>query len=329
MNYQKVALSSFAKQLEYVLKQYKKPSIDLNSIQNLVLVGLGGSGIAGKIASSFFAKNVNKPISCISDYNLPSYANENTLVILSSYSGNTEETLSCFSQVEAKNCKVISISSNGNLSSLSIKNNFDIYKAEEGFQPRMALGYSLGYLSLILSEFDGSTQDTKLELESAIKKLSNVDSYIDIANDIFDNYKPFVGKPIQVIADAEALWLAYRFQQQINENAKIEGFVHPMPEMCHNVIETIVPVNAKNSFFLLLQGGYNKRIKLRFEFINQVLNQTNYNYSSISYKGDSLTALLENIYILDWFSLICANKLSIVSNEIPNIINLKDFLQNK
>ena len=115
---------------------------------------MGGSAISGDLVKLFLKNDIDVPIKVLRDYSIPNWTNENTLFILSSYSGNTEETLSCFDLAVSKSRKVISISTGGNLEIESLKHEVPIVKIPKGYQPRAALGFSLITLLCVLNKIN-------------------------------------------------------------------------------------------------------------------------------------------------------------------------------
>jgi len=102
------SLEQFSKQIEFVLNSYVPHNLQINNYNSIVLGGLGGSGIGAKIVSDYMQVSLSIPAQLIGDYHLPAYVNKKTLVILCSYSGNTEETLSLLSEAKAKGCQIFS-----------------------------------------------------------------------------------------------------------------------------------------------------------------------------------------------------------------------------
>jgi len=325
MKYQQKDLEKFPHQIEFAISKYKKHNLLVQDYSNVVLAGLGGSGIAGKIVKTYFQKISPIPIEVISDYKLPQYVDAKTLVILNSYSGNTEETLSCYMDSLEKHAKSLVITTGGILHELAKENKIKCYFAEKGFQPRMALGYSLTYLFLILGEFYGKTLTT--ELKKVVVKLTNTDYYIDKAKIYFCGLNPANSQKWIILADTLSFPVGTRFAQQVNENAKGEAFVHDLPEACHNVIETYN--RHLDSVFVFLYATHGPRLNHRFNFMEKLLNQHNQSVLRLNLKEFNLIHIYETIYVLDWLSLLIADKKKIVSNEIPNINSLKEFMKGK
>lgn len=327
MKYQGDSLATFPNQINFALSQFQDSGIpSAEEIDNIIIAGLGGSGIAARISKAYFQTKATRPIEIVSDYSLPSYTNHRSLVICSSYSGNTEETLSCFKEALAKNAKIVVLSSGGEISRLAVQHGFPTLEAEPGYQPRMALGYSLTYLLLILDQlFDLNT--TESEIRSALGNLKSKENFISKAGQLASTFNYLSKGALQILADGPNLGIAIRFQQQLNENAKKHCQVHEVPEMCHNVIEAIT--GEDNRPYLLLTSGQQDRNNLRFDFLRELLNNNGNLSESIKCNGYNLSELLENIYTLDWLSLVIADHDGTASDQIPNILNLKAYLSER
>lgn len=325
MKFQKEALSKFPEQIEFAIKNYVRHNLEADQFNNIVLCGLGGSGIAGRIIKSFYSNRSTLPIEVVSDYSLPEYVDSNSLVILNSYSGNTEETLSMYMDAVERNSQMIVISTGGLLVDLATENNVQTYLAEPGFQPRMALGYSLTFLSLIFSELFHQNADNNLK--TLVRHLKDTESFIRRAEKGFDEFGKTTEKKFVIVCDPPAFPIGVRFAQQLQENAKAEAFVHEIPEANHNVIESYY--GKMDSVFLFIDTKLNEKISTRFDFLRQLLKANGETIAEIDFGGYSIEEVYETIYALDWLSLIIADNRNIKSDEIPNINNLKNFLIEK
>ena len=324
MKHQGDHLATFSQQIAFALDQFRKnPFQPQQSFSNVVICGLGGSGIAGRLVSNFVANSFSLPISIVSDYDLPAVAKASSLIICSSYSGNTEETLSCFDQATQVGATCIVLSGGGKLTELAKEKEVLCYPAQLGYQPRMALGYPLTYLLLIVNAIEG-IGNIDSELEAGTSYLAGIEAYKEKATALFEAYKALAGKPVEIIADSPLMATAIRFQQQLNENPKVAAFVHPMPEMCHNVIESFT--EKTDHFYLFLDSGTNARNSHRMAFNKKILDDLGNTTQLISLPITGLRDLLEANFIFDWYSLVCADYLDIVSSNIPNIVALKESL---
>lgn len=231
MNEQHEALKKFNYQINFALNNYSAHGMKADHFQNVIIGGLGGSGIGGRLVKSIFMDEFPIPVEIVADYGLPAYANEKTLVILGSYSGNTEETLAMFEDVKSRGCTMIILTSGGQLGDFAKELNLKTYFLEPGFQPRMALGFSLTYLIQIFSELLG--KEIAEELKAIASLFDDTLPYEKDANQIFEAIKAKTKSKFVVLCDAHLEAVATRFAQQIQENAKHECFTHVLPEHNH------------------------------------------------------------------------------------------------
>lgn len=322
MKYQQEYLAKFANQISHALNQYESHGLEVSNFDNIILSGLGGSGIAGRIAKSYFFSISSLPIEVISDYTLPSYAGKRTLAIMSSYSGNTEETLSMYAAAKAKGCTIVAITTGGQLAESAALDGYKIYNAETGFQPRMALGYSLSYLLLLFGELFQTPQADNLK--NTIPALSDTSKFIEEAGKVFGTFNGELSHKMIVVTDYVTNPVGLRFCQQIQENAKAEAFLHELPECNHNVIESYY--GKKDSVFFFINSNSNERTSLRYKFLADLLKKNGNNLIELNINGHSLSSILETIYVLDWLSLLIADARKVNSSLIENINALKNYL---
>jgi glucose/mannose-6-phosphate isomerase len=293
-----------------------------SQFDNIVICGLGGSGIGGRIAKSYFSDKANLPIEVYSDYQLPAYTSSKSLVILSSYSGLTEETLAMYEEARSKSCTIVCISSGGTLLEWVKRDNVPYYIVETGYQPRMALGFSLTYNLLILSELFGI--DLLPELKSISSIYSNLKAEQDRANAMIDRFSTQLNNKFTIVADGVTESIGIRFCQQIQENAKVEAFINVLPEANHNVFETYYGTLPTN--FIFINSQTNERNKGRFAYLKQLLEKQGNTIYEITLDNASLTELFKTIYMTDWFSIYLSNKKGADNLTVPNISGLKSFL---
>jgi glucose/mannose-6-phosphate isomerase len=322
MKYQKDVFSSFPDQILYSLNHYKKHNFSLDQFRNVVIGGLGGSGIGARITKNFLADKFKLPVEVVSDYFLPAYVNEKTLLLLSSYSGNTQETLDMYSRATQSGCKTIVITSGGKLQELAASNGTITYTVETGFQPRQALGYSLTYLLMIFNELSAfSAAD---ELRAVTERLKNYEKYYKKAEDLFNSINNPNGK-IVVVADRFYEAVGTRFCQQVQENAKAEAFLNIVPEANHNVIETYT--GRLDTQFLFLRSEENIKVTERFVFLESLLKKNGNSLIDLTLGDAGISSIYETIFILDWLSLFIAGSKNVNSLEVPNITSLKEYLE--
>jgi len=230
----KELVADFPKQLQKALLIAKSADLKLSNYQinNVFISGLGGSGIGGSIVSELISEEATCPIILNKDYTAPAFINQNTLAIICTYSGNTEETIQVLKYcIEAK-AKITVITSGGEALQIAIQNKLDHILLPAGFPPRSCIGYSICQILKVLY-FHKITEINHLtEVEKAIDLLENNNKEIlleaeKVAQAIY-NKMPI----IYTLGNTEGV--AIRFRQQLNENSKMLCWHHVLPEMNHN-----------------------------------------------------------------------------------------------
>ncbi len=325
MNPQHEALRKFSYQMNFAMNHYVNHGLSASQFSNILIGGLGGSGIGGRLVKTLFANEFPLPVEVVADYSVPAYVGKNTLVILGSYSGNTEETLTMFDEVVAKGCTILILTSGGKLAELALSHQLTTYQIEAGFQPRMALGFSLTYLVQIFAELNGSNH--KETLTRIAKDLEDTTPYESDAQQIFELIQAKTKSKFVVLSDGPMEAVATRFAQQIQENAKLECFTHVVPEHNHNVIESYY--GTLDSVFFFLNSNANQRVSARFEFLGSLLEVEHHKVIEMGLDHYSLEGVYKTIYRMDWLSLYVADYRKVDSLNVPNIASLKDFLSNQ
>ena len=315
------ALSHFYHQIQFALDSYKSHGLSSQQFNHVLIGGLGGSGIGGRIARGYFLDKASLPIEVFSDYSLPKYANEKTLVILGSYSGETEETLAMYKAAQAKSCPIICISSGGTLSEWAQRDAYPLYTIEKGYQPRMALGFSLTYNLLILSELFAVSLQNEL---MALKDVYQVEAHQAKAQSALNLFLESLNHKYVLVTDLHTEAIGTRFAQQIQENAKCEAFVNVIPEANHNVFETYYGSVPSN--FIFLNSRSNNRNNGRFAYLKQLLEKQGNLVYEMPVSANSIHDIYELIYTTDWFSILLSDQLGADNMSVPNISGLKSFL---
>lgn len=294
-------------------------------IKNVLVSGLGGSGIGGTILAELTAQDTKAPILVNKDYFIPSYVNEHTLFIASSYSGNTEETLSALNLAIKQNSKIVCISSGGKVIELAKEHGFDHIIIPSGMPPRACLGYSLTQLFYVLAGYNLISDSFESQLNKAINLLeSDKSDIIDKAEHITEQLHHKL--PI-IYAPAGYEGVAIRFRQQLNENSKILCWHHVIPEMNHNELVGWKDENHDLAVVILRNDNDFDRIKSRIEINEGVIGNYTPNIIEIFSKGDSnLEKALYLIHLCDWISCLLADKRGVDPVEVKVIDHLKGEL---
>jgi len=201
-------------------------------IENVLICGLGGSGIGGTIISQVVADHAICPIVINKDYKIPAFVNENTLVITCSYSGNTEESLEMLAAAESKNAIVACVTSGGQLSEIAQEKGYNHIIIPGGHPPRAAFGFGFPPLFHLLKHYNIVSGDYFAQFNAAISLIDAEEK--NIINEAEQITEKLFNKIPVIYADANSEGVAVRFRQQINENSKMLCWHHVIPEMNHN-----------------------------------------------------------------------------------------------
>jgi glucose/mannose-6-phosphate isomerase len=317
------SLENFTEQFDFVINNYTSHEMNVNQFDNIIMGGLGGSGIGAVLAKNWFFDKCPVPIETVADYHLPKFASSKTLVILNSYSGNTEETLQLFEEANQLGCTIIVLTGGGKLKELATQNNLKTYDLKGGYQPRMTVGQGLGFISMIFGELLGEDHRPIIQgIRDYFEE--NRDRQKQSGEQIFNFFKNTIRKKFVIVADREYAPVAVRFTQQLQENSKLEGFVNVLPEANHNAIESYT--DRLDTNFIMLYSNQNPRVAARFDFLISHLELDNNIVLPMQIPEYSLQAIFDVIYRLDWVSVLLANELGSDLMNVPIIMNLKGFL---
>ncbi len=324
----KTLVEGFPKQLQEALDIAHSATLTLkHHIQNVVVTGLGGSGIGGTILSELVQAECTVPIIVNKDYFLPEFVNANTLVIISSYSGNTEETISAMNQAISKQAQIVCVTSGGKALEIAKQHQYDSIIIPGGHPPRSCIGYSLVQLFKII-QFNGFVKTDLLKQVSDSITLLNKENTL-IKQEATTVAKSLVGKIPVIYSLGSCEGVAVRFRQQINENSKMLCWHHTFPEMNHNELvgwternENLAVVTFRTAY------DYERTIK-RYDICKPLFNKYSASVTDITAKGN--TKLEQFMYLInlgDWISCYIADIKNIDAIEVDVITNLKNELAN-
>jgi glucose/mannose-6-phosphate isomerase len=292
---------------------------------NCMICGLGGSGIGGKLVAAWLENQLAIPVNFCQDYDLPKYVNNKTLVIASSYSGDTEETISAVEQAHQKGAAIIAITSGGKLEAFCKKFNYTCILVPGGNPPRTQLAFSIVQLTHIFGELGMINKETLNQFEQAAQLITSE------ANAIHEEAKKIAEfiheKELIIYSDAQNEAIAIRARQQFNENAKILCSHHVIPEMNHNELVGWAGGKENHAVLLLHTGNLNTQNHKRFAFSKEVIQTKTRNIFDLKAKGaSSIIRSLYLIHIIDWASFYLAEIKNIDPTEVGVIVHLKNSL---
>lgn len=336
-------LLNFAEQISDALEIANKNPIPKNNLNKFVILGMGGSAISGDLISDYLnSKPATKNIQIIvnRDYELSAYSayiDSNTIVIASSYSGNTEETINALYEAEKFTRNIICISSGGKLSEIAKTKQIPLIKIPSGMMPRCAVAYSFFPILLTIAHLSGVSDLTQHEINTDINGVINTIKNKSTLYSTTDDNNPAIqiaGKlsgTIPVIYSSNALKsINLRWRCQIQENSKNLCFGNLLPEMNHNEINSwIHPSELLKNFSIVLIKEQNdiNPISNRFNAVNTLLeSEVNTIIPVISHEQQLLSRMFDLLYLGDWVSYW----LALLNNEdptpIPIITKLKRLL---
>jgi glucose/mannose-6-phosphate isomerase len=299
--------------------------INFTDIDHIVFSGMGGSGTIGDLFSSLLSKT-NIHTTVVKGYELPKTVDENTLVVVTSVSGNTVETLSILKSTHKKNCKLICFSSGGMMESFCIKNNILYRKISKIHSPRASFP---NFFYSILKILNSIIPINKQEIIQSISLLENLSQKISSLNLSETNPSLDLANWIDGIPVIYYPWglqtTAIRFKNSLQENAKTHAMIENIIESGHNGIVSwerpsgMVPI--------LIEGtDDHTKTKERWEIMRQYFDENNIKYKEIfSVNGGVLSKILCLIYLLDYASIYHTIRLGIDPSPIKSI----DFIKKR
>lgn len=296
----------FPEQLEKALEFSKDVKAD-SDFNRLVVCGMGGSALPADVVDSFLkSKGINIPIAVCRDYRLPEIADEKSLILASSYSGNTEETISCYLEAREKDFLIIGLSRGGKIQELCQRDGIPHIKyPEDGptFQPRYAIGYAFTAMISILMNC-GKLDDVSSEVRELAKYLRS----INFENEGKNLAKKLIEKiPIIYSTAPFEKSIARIVKIKINENAKTQAFYNVFPELNHNEMVGFTNLQGNYHFIIFKDLDEHERNLKRIEITSQVLRGKGIPVTVVNMAGATMMQkIFSSIIYGDWISYYLA-----------------------
>jgi glucose/mannose-6-phosphate isomerase len=327
----KKLIEGFTRQLAEALKIGQ--AVDLvrpgSDIRNVLMTGMGGSGIGANLVESLTFGRIPIPVTVCKGYNIPQFVSPHTLFIACSYSGDTEETLAAVNKAMLKRAHIICITSGGKMLELAKEYNLFYIQVPAGSpSPRAQIGYMM--VSLLAALYH-----TNLIGAAFIKETENSIEYLDRCEKAIQAEAELIAKKLKgklpiIYCDGRLHAMAVRFQNQLNENSKQLAHVNTFPEMNHNEIvgwrfpESIL---QQSQVIYLYSDHDHERVEKRMEICREIFEKRSTHIIDIVAEGASL---LEQYYYLihltDWISYFVAKENQIDPDPVDAITFLKDEL---
>jgi len=301
-------------------------SVDFKDIDNVVFSGMGGSGAVGDLFSSILSKT-NIHTTVVKGYELPKTVDKNTLVVITSISGNTIEVLTTLESATKKDCSVIAFSSGGSMESFCTKNNVEFRKIPQIHSPRASFP---SYVYSILKTLNSIIPIKKQEITNSLEKLELVSKEISSENLSDTNPSLNLANWITGIPIIYYPWglqaAAIRFKNSLQENAKTHAIIEDVIESGHN---GIVSWERPSDMVPIMIEGKDDHIKTkeRWTILRQYFEENNIAYKEISsLEGGILSKIMSLIYLLDYATIYYAARLGINPSPIKSINFIKERL---
>lgn len=317
----------FIAQIEEAVIIAESTRLQTNSVNKVFITGMGGSGIAGKFVAEIMKLHGTVPVITSNTYDVPEWIDENTLALVSSYSGNTEETVEAFEKLIEKKAKIITVTSGGTILRKSVEEKIEVMKMPADWgAPRACIGYSIVFQLYILKKFEILKLELSKELSLVIEHLINLRDSINQEAVIISR---LMGDKIPLIySDVFFEPVAIRFRQQLNENSKILAFNSVFPEMNHNEIAAWTYDLSEFAAIFIQSDFYDKRVAKRIEISKEIMIRYTDKIIDINIIGGTiLQQYFYAIHLTDWISWFIAKIRNVDAMDISNIVSLKNQLR--
>ena len=311
------------------------PLPEAGDFKHVVIAGMGGSAIGGEMVAAYAQLSSEIPVTVLRDYTLPKW--KDLLVICSSHSGNTEETLSIFDQAKEAGFPILAVTTGGKLAPKAESAGAGLWTFEDDFQPRAAVGYSFGLLFAALTRLGMFDADTAgKEIHAAVHTMrSQQDSLLP---KVMDPYNPakrlagqFINRWVVLFGSGFLAPIARRWKTQINEIAKAQAAFEIIPEADHNTLQGIHFPEAHSdqslAFFITSKLNH-PRNKLREEHTRKIMMLEGIATDFFRAPGKSvMEAMWTALHFGDYLSYYLAAAYGVDPTPVPVLENLKQTLK--
>lgn len=295
------SVTALPEQIRHAWEEAQKVTVpgEYRRINKAVMAGMGGSLLGARVIDSVYGAEFPCPLVLVNDYRLPAWVDEKTLIICSSYSGSTEETLSNAREALAKKAKLMVIAAGGELGQIAQANNLPYYQIIPKYnlsnQPRMAIGYSL-IGGLVLCQKAGLIPVNQTEIDQVIAAMKTVR-----AGEAETFAAKMIDKQLIIVAAGHLTGPVHTVKNQINENAKHLAHRHDLPELNHHLMEGLQfpKANPETTLFWFIGSDlYSPRIRKRLQLTREVVAKNH--LQVLSLKVNSGTKLAQAFELIQF-----------------------------
>ncbi len=308
-------------------------------VDNVVVVGMGGSALGARVIEAIGRDRLSLPMVIVNDYHLPAYVDERSLVILSSYSGGTEEILAAAEEALSKKAQVVVLTMGGKLAEIAQKNQWSLLKLSEGDnpsnQPRMAIGMNVMACLRIL-ERCGHIEVEDKEVIEVVEILKKQQRGLVIESGFKENVAKQLATKIKnkgviLVAGEHLTGAVHVFKNQLNENAKTFSVRFDLPELNHHLLEGLgFPKSLReNMHFVLFDSEiYSVKIRKRLALTEEVIVKQGYSITKIKPEARGILGQVwETIFFGEFVSFYLAMLYKIDPQPIPWVDYFKQKLE--
>ncbi len=304
---------------------------EYGNCEQVVISGMGGSALGGRVIDALVFERARVPIEIVTDYRLPNYVSEKTLVMVYSYSGNTEETLSVSREAQKRGARIFGVTTGGKLGAWLTREKCGSYvfepKNNPSGQPRMGLGYAIASVLGFLSRFD-YIHFTSEDVAEAVRNLRLHLAETDLAQMLVEKIG---GKGLALVASEHLSGVVHAFKNQVNENAKTFAVAFDIPELNHHLMEGLrFPVKLKDElFFLLIESDlYLREVQKRYPLTAEVIEKNGFEVGVYRARSPKkLEQVFEVLALGSYISYFMAKRRRIDPTAIPWVDYFKRKLQ--
>jgi glucose/mannose-6-phosphate isomerase len=314
------------------LEAHDLPSGD--GVTAVAICGMGGSGVSGEVIRAVYRDRLTIPVTVAKGPVLPEFCGKDTLVVVSSYSGGTAETLACFEEATGRGCRVVAVTSGGELGRRAEEHGVAVVPIPAGFQPRAAVGHlTFGVLGAL--EAMGVIPTLGAEVDHVARVLeelrNRIGPEVQAASNPAKSLASAIGERFPVIWGADGVGgvAAARWRTELNENAKVPAFASALPELDHNEVVGWSPGSGERFVLLTLRHpGEHPDVAARFPVSVEVAQSSGMTHREVRADGDTpLSSLMALVMLGGAVSVYLAALRGVDPTPIDAIARIKRALE--
>lgn len=332
------SIEALADQIRHAWSDVNKITLKLKQTPTqIVVAGMGGSALGASVVKHLFKDSLPVPLEIVNDYTLPNYVSEKTLVILSSYSGNTEEILACAKQAKEANAQIAVITAGGKLKEIASENKYPLFiidpKYNPSGQPRMAIGYAIVGLIGLLTKAE-LIEVTDGDIKQAQEAVLTTMHQCDIESEVDQNPAKsltfaLIDRRPNIVAAEFLTGAAHTASNQFNENAKTFASYYQIPEIDHHLLESLeLPKSNQldNMFLFFTSHLYHQKNQVRMRLTQEAVEKQGCVSLAIKLKSQTKIAQVFEMITLSAFTNFY---LAIVNEINPSKIPMVDWFKSE